>query len=140
MHVTQIRRVIKSMDDITIALLNVLESWSAEQYSAKLKERVTSAWKNKRKNARDGQAITANLPAWRTGEAGESISVDEPKAEIVREIFRRAASGSGKRAIVRILTERGIPPITGGEAVGCQLRRQGVTFPCGTWRTSLATG
>jgi len=34
------------MDDIAIALLNVLESWSAEQYSAKLKERVTSAWKN----------------------------------------------------------------------------------------------
>ncbi|MBV8417542.1 MAG: hypothetical protein JO251_20260 [Verrucomicrobia bacterium] len=46
MHVTQIRRVIKSIHDITIALLNVLESWSAEQYSAKLKERVTSAWKN----------------------------------------------------------------------------------------------
>ena len=102
-------------DDLGTDIVNLVETWTAEEYSRKLKERVTSAWKNKRKNAKDGQAITANLPAWLTGEARESISVDEPKAEIVREIFRLAASGSGKRAIVRILTERGIPPITGGK-------------------------
>jgi hypothetical protein len=30
-------------------------------------------------------------------------------------MFRLAASGSGKRAIVRIMTARGIPPITGGK-------------------------
>jgi hypothetical protein len=30
-------------------------------------------------------------------------------------MFRLAASGSGKRAVARIMTERGIPPITGGK-------------------------
>jgi DNA invertase Pin-like site-specific DNA recombinase len=114
-HVTQTRRVIRSLDDITTALLNVLESWSAEQYSAKLKERVTSAWRNKRKNAKDGEAITKNLPAWlKSDGAGCAIQIDEAKAEVVREIFRLAAAGNGKRMICRILTERGIPAITGG--------------------------
>ena len=114
-YVTQENRVIKNLNDFTTAVLSLFGAYNAHEYSKKLRERVTSAWKNKRKNAKDGQAITANLPAWLTGKAGEQIQVDEQKAEIVREVFRLAAAGSGKRMIARILTERGIPPITGGK-------------------------
>jgi DNA invertase Pin-like site-specific DNA recombinase len=103
-------------NDLGTDIVNLVETWTAEEYSRKLKERVTSAWRNKRRNAKDGVAITKNLPAWlKTDGVGEQIQVDEAKAEVVREIFRLAASANGKRMIARILTERGIAPITGGK-------------------------
>jgi DNA invertase Pin-like site-specific DNA recombinase len=112
-HVTQTNRVIRSLDDITTALLNVLESWTAEEYSKKLRERVGSAWRSKKHNGPDGISITGQLPAWLSGKTGEQIRVNEERAEIVREIFRLAATGLGKRMIARILNERGIPPFRG---------------------------
>src|SRR5262245_34323178 len=84
-HISQTNRVIRSLDDITTALLNVLESWTAEEYSRKLRERVGSAWKAKKRNGPNGVSITALLPAWLSGKTGEPIQVNEERAEIVRE-------------------------------------------------------
>jgi DNA invertase Pin-like site-specific DNA recombinase len=116
-HIAKDGQIIRpgSNNNLDTAIRSVVNAYNAEDYSKKLRERVTSAWHNKRKNAKDRQAITANLPAWLIGAAGEQIRVDEAKAEVVREMFRLAAGGSGKRAIARIMTERGIPPITGGK-------------------------
>jgi DNA invertase Pin-like site-specific DNA recombinase len=117
-HIAKDGQIIRpgSNNNLDTAIRNVVNAYNAEDYSKKLRERVTSAWRNKRKNAKDGEAITKNLPAWlKTDGAGSAIQIDEAKAEVVREMFRLAASGSGKRAIVRIMTERGVPPITGGK-------------------------
>src|SRR6516225_4065621 len=67
-------------NDLGTDIVNLVETWTAEEYSRKLKVRVTSAWRNKRRNAKDGVAITKNLPAWlKTDGVGEQIQVDEAK-------------------------------------------------------------
>jgi DNA invertase Pin-like site-specific DNA recombinase len=117
-HIAKDGQIIRpgSNNNLDTAIRNVVNAYNAEDYSKKLRERVTSGWQRKRKNAKDGQAITKNLPAWlESNGAGSAIQINAAKAEVVREMFRLAASGQGKRAIARVLTERGIPPITGGE-------------------------
>jgi DNA invertase Pin-like site-specific DNA recombinase len=117
-HIAKDGQIIRpgSNNNLDTAIRNVVNAYNAEDYSKKLRERVTSAWKNKRKNAKDKQAVTANLPAWLESDGtGSAIRVNEAKAEVVREMFRLAAGGQGKRAIVRIMTERGVPPITSGK-------------------------
>src|SRR4029077_14816801 len=49
-HVTQTNRVIRSLDDVTTAILNVMESYAAQEYSRKLRERVGCAWAAKKRN------------------------------------------------------------------------------------------
>jgi DNA invertase Pin-like site-specific DNA recombinase len=112
-HVTQQDRAVESLDDLQTAIMQTVDSFTAREYSKKLSERVGSAWRSKKRNTPDGIAISKWMPAWLTGKAGEPIQVNEKRAKIVREIFRLAASGHGKRMIARILNERGIPPFRG---------------------------
>jgi DNA invertase Pin-like site-specific DNA recombinase len=114
-HVSQTGRVIRNPDDITTALLNVLESWSAEEYSRKLRERVSSAWASKQRNAVNGVSLTNKLPGWLEGRTGEPITVNEPKAAVVRQIFELTAGGLGKRAIAARLNQDSVPTFGGGK-------------------------
>ena len=107
--------MIRNPDDITTALMNVLESWSAEEYSRKLRERVSSAWASKQRNAVNGVSLTNKLPAWLEGKTGEKITVNEAKAAVVRRIFELTAGGLGKRAIATQLNQDGVPTFGGGK-------------------------
>jgi DNA invertase Pin-like site-specific DNA recombinase len=113
-HITQTNRVIRSLDDITTALLNVLESWSAEEYSRKLRERVGAAWRDKKRNSPAGVSITNKLPGWLDGKTGEPIRLNEARAAVVRRIFKMTAEGVGKRLIARRLNDEGVPTFGAG--------------------------
>jgi DNA invertase Pin-like site-specific DNA recombinase len=108
-HITGTNRVIRSLDDVVTALLNVLDFYGAQEYSKRLKERVGKAWSSKKHDGANGIAITGQMPAWLEARTGEPIRVNEQKAEIVRQIFEMTAGGMGKRLIARRLNEQRIP-------------------------------
>jgi DNA invertase Pin-like site-specific DNA recombinase len=114
-HVTQTNRVIRSLDDVTTAILNVMESYAAQEYSRKLRERVGCAWAAKKRNGANGISITNKLPGWLEGRSGEPIRVSEEKAKVVRQIFEWTATGMGKRLITRRLNEHKVPTFGGGK-------------------------
>ena len=104
-HITQQNRVIRSLDDVVTALLNVLESYGAQEYSKKLTERIQKAWKSKRANM-ESKPLTSLLPKWLKIENGKIVEVPE-KVETVREIFRHSANGLGATKIRAALNGHG---------------------------------
>jgi DNA invertase Pin-like site-specific DNA recombinase len=114
-HMTQQNRVVRSLDDLPTVILQAVESHAAQEYSKKLRERVGSAWANKKHNGPNGVSITNKLPAWLDGKTGEKITANEQKAEVVRQMFEWSASGMGKRLIARRLNEQKAPTFGGGK-------------------------
>ncbi len=108
-HITQENRIIRSGDDLLTALQNIISAHFANDYSKKLKERVGAAWNKKKHQHQSGLAITSITPAWLIGEVGKPFQVNEDRVRIVREIFRLAETGLGKRLIARRLNEQGLP-------------------------------
>jgi DNA invertase Pin-like site-specific DNA recombinase len=115
-HLSQSGRVIESMDDLATAILAIVDSHAAKQYSARLRERVGSSWQRKKHSDPNGTAITSRGPGWLVVKLGKPIEVDAGKAAIVRDIFRMAAAGMGKRLIASKLNAQGVPVFGGGRA------------------------
>jgi DNA invertase Pin-like site-specific DNA recombinase len=115
LHLTQNNQITRNLDDLPTAMLNVVESYMAREYSKKISERVGSAWKAKKRNGKAGVAITAMMPSWLEGRSGEPIRVNERVADVVREIFKLTAQGMGKRMICRQFNERGVSTFGGGK-------------------------
>lgn len=87
----------------------------AHEESAKKAERLGAAWRNKKRNAGNGDAITSRVPAWLEVRDGK-IEIVEERAAIVRRIFDMAAKGHGKGYIARQLNVEEVP--TFGTAKG----------------------
>jgi DNA invertase Pin-like site-specific DNA recombinase len=72
-------------------------------------KRVGAAWSERRKKARAGNGIlTRRLPAWVEEHEGELRLIPD-RAETVRRIFTMALSGRGLYAIIKQLTQDGVP-------------------------------
>jgi DNA invertase Pin-like site-specific DNA recombinase len=109
LHEVQHSRVIRSLDDMATAVMTVVDSYAAQEYSKKLSERIGRAWHSKKANAHDGRPITRNIPDWLRIEgrvyAGTKIidagrfAIDAERANAVREAFRLAALGVGTKDI-----------------------------------------
>ena len=84
LHITQENRVVRGEFELGAEITNLLRIDEARKYSEKLSERVTKGHRNRRKNAKDGECVTENLPPWLTGKNGEQLKVDEAKAKLVR--------------------------------------------------------
>jgi hypothetical protein len=89
--------VIRSLDDLPTVIVQAVESYAAQEYSKKLRERVGSAWAAKKHNSPDGISITNKLPGWLEGRSGEPIRANDEKAKVVRQIFEWTANDMGKR-------------------------------------------
>jgi DNA invertase Pin-like site-specific DNA recombinase len=113
-HVTQENRVIRDTNDFISALLNLVGSHGATEYSRKLRERVSDAWRKKKHNGANGISISRKLPGWLKGAIGEPIRVNDAKAAVVRRIFDLAINGMGARMIAATLNAEGVPPFGGG--------------------------
>jgi DNA invertase Pin-like site-specific DNA recombinase len=108
-HITQENRVIRSSDDLLTAIMNVIGSYSGQEYSKKLRERVHGAWMKKKHQSDNGNAITSIAPAWLIAQVGKPFQIDQNRANIVRKIFELSANGLGKRLIARRLSEQKVP-------------------------------
>lgn len=119
----------KVNDDLSQLYISIGGLVAANRYSKDLGKRVAYAWQEKKQDAANGQIATTKVPAWlkvvgRRNEGGKmrggQFEVIEPRAEIVREMFRLKALGMGKKRIrTRIAAElnsRGMKPFGSSKA------------------------
>jgi DNA invertase Pin-like site-specific DNA recombinase len=91
-------------------MLSLFVMSRANEESQRKSERVGAAWRQKKSTANGTKAITAKVPLWLSAKLGEPVTVIPERAAVVKEIFRMAAGGMGKRLIARRLNEKGIKP------------------------------
>lgn len=77
----------------------------SNEESAKKADRLKQTWKSKRAKARQGKTkLTGICPAWLDlNENGKEYLVNEPRAEVIRKIFRMKADGMGTSTIAKQL-------------------------------------
>jgi DNA invertase Pin-like site-specific DNA recombinase len=102
--------VFDDKSDTMPVMMMILELTRGHGESAMKSERNGSAWKQRRKNAREGTDIlTHRLPAWIEERDGMLQAIPEYAATVQR-VFELAASGYGAAGIVKKLTNEGVPP------------------------------
>lgn len=97
----------------------VVKAQLAHEESQKKADRISAAWRRKRKQLADGERIvlTRRAPAWVTVEGSPPAFVlIKDRAEVVRRIFEETVAGYGKHSIARRLNQEGVP--TFGRASG----------------------
>lgn len=96
-------------------LLAILYFIRANEESATKGRRIKAAWEGKRLMARD-RPLTSVAPAWLSlDKTTQKFTVDERKAEIVRNIFARINAGVGLELIAKDLNESGTAPFGRGQ-------------------------
>src|SRR5262245_40132952 len=108
--------------DMTDVIIAVVELSRGHGESARKSDILGSAWADKRAQARarrpqparrtdrvNGKPfLTHQLPAWIEEKEGQLALIEE-RATVVKRIFTLAAGGLGTPAIIRRLTEEGVP-------------------------------
>jgi DNA invertase Pin-like site-specific DNA recombinase len=111
-RVVQLHPVESVYDDAVepMQLMMALMELSRGNSESKMKsERVGKAYAEKRRKARvDGTLMTQKLPAWMTAVGGRPQLIPE-RAAVVKRIFKLAAEGLGRHAIVKLLTAEKVP-------------------------------
>lgn len=113
--VTLIDERVYSREEMRAQPMRIMESLfvmiRANEESATKSRRLKAAWEGKRaKLASEGKPLTSKCPAWlRLNKETEAYEVIPERAEIVREIYERAAKGEGQNAIAQSLNARGEP-------------------------------
>jgi DNA invertase Pin-like site-specific DNA recombinase len=106
----------KPVDPLKLMMM-VMELMRGNSESVVKSERVSKAWANKRKQARNGKVVTRRLPAW-VREVGGRLELIPERAEVIRLIFELARSGYGIGAITQKLNKDGVPSIGRGKEWG----------------------
>jgi DNA invertase Pin-like site-specific DNA recombinase len=108
-HVTEKNLAVRcygDLDKLAIIIPTVVDGSSANEYTKKLSERVSSARAAERERARaTGLAVTAKVPAWLKAEVGRKAVAIPEHAQTVARIFELAGIGLGAKRIVRALEE-----------------------------------
>ena len=96
--------------DPLLSVMIILTAARAHQESAMKSMRLKHAWEKNAEDTKQGKRIRSTQgPHWLRWENDEWV-VDEERAEIVREIFRRFADGEGSSSIGNDLRRRGVKP------------------------------
>ncbi len=84
---------------------------TASEESMKKSERLSAVWGQKKKAAREGgKPLSPIVPAWLIyDKQTHTISINEPRAKLVREIFELTINGWGASSIQRLLNQRKEP-------------------------------
>ena len=94
--------------DLLISLATMFRAHEESQIKSK---RLKDAWKNKRRQAQNGnKKLTSKAPAWLqlNNKTGEFIKVDE-KVKIIQRIFKMNLDGIGKRTIAAQFNKEKVP-------------------------------
>ncbi len=102
--------------DDALGLLGVLFIFMRANEESEVKsKRLRAAWGNKRKQAKDtGVRATTVAPEW-LSPTEDAFAILEPRAEIVRRIFKETLAGDGQHRIAERLTAEGVPTWRGGK-------------------------
>lgn len=98
----------KDYNDVDL-IVSIVQMSRAHSESSLKGERVSKAWQQKQKDARESKKpLGRACPYWLKLEGGEYVEVPE-RVQIVRQIFRLAVSGHGHRAIAKLLNLDNVP-------------------------------
>ncbi|MEN4945011.1 recombinase family protein [Pseudomonas proteolytica] len=98
----------KDYNDVDL-IVSIVQMSRAHSESSLKGERVSKAWQQKQKDARETKKPLGHAcPYWLKLEGGEYVEVPE-RVQVVREIFRLATSGHGQRAIAKLLNADNVP-------------------------------
>lgn len=97
-------------------IISIITMSRAHEESATKGKRVSSAWRNKQKDAREsGKPLGKLRPLWLDMSAdGEAYVLNSEKAAVVRRIFALSTKGHGSRIIAATLNQEGIPSFSAG--------------------------
>ena len=108
-------KVISAMEQIgdnpESILLEALLEASAEYYSVDLSQKVR---RGRKESAKKGKYVDGGVPLGYKAVDGH-LAIDEPRAEIVRIVFREYAAGTPLKDIVQELNEKGFRNRNGNE-------------------------
>lgn len=95
----------QNASDLMIASITMMR---AHEESLTKSLRLSAAWQQKRKSAREGHITKQRIPLWlRFSSDGKHIEVIERRAEIIREIFQLSRDGWGAYSIAKEFNRRG---------------------------------
>jgi len=104
----------KSLDTDPMSLMMALLIFiRSNEESATKGRRLKEVWAKKRRTASEGP-LTARGPAWLSLGPDRKWQVDREKANVVRRIFRMAASGHGQHHIAEALNGDNVPTFGDG--------------------------
>ncbi|MHA7114882.1 recombinase family protein [Pseudomonas promysalinigenes] len=90
-------------------MAGVFQMSRAHSESSLKGERVSKAWKQKQKDARETKKPLGHAcPYWLKLEGGQYVEIEE-RVNVIKEIFRLAVAGHGHRAIAKILNAENVP-------------------------------
>lgn len=123
-------------------MMALVELMRGRDESQAKSERCGAAWREKKRRAREsGEVLTSRLPAWVEEQNGK-LRLIKDRAAVVKRIFKLAASGYGRRSIVKRLTEEGVPAFAAHEEYTDesgkkrQRTKKGQTLGSGRWSRS----
>ncbi len=100
--------------DVTDLLVSIISMSRAHEESATKGSRVSSAWQNKHKEAREtGKPLGKLHPLW-LDLTPDGYVLNPDHAQVVRRIFDLSAKGYGSRVIAATLNQDGIPTFSAG--------------------------
>ncbi len=96
--------------DLTDLIVSLVTMSRAHEESVVKSQRLGAAWKNKREQASSGRPMTKWAPAWlKLSSDRKAYEIIPERAEIVKRIYREAASGLGMYTIAGRLNAEGTP-------------------------------
>jgi recombinase len=116
LHLAASNRIVRDLDDLPTAIMGAVESYGAKMYTDNLRANIQKAKElRKTEAATSGWIITRRVPAWlkvvdrenignRIVKAGRIVEIPE-KVAVVREAFRLAALGMGRKHIAHSLKD-----------------------------------
>jgi DNA invertase Pin-like site-specific DNA recombinase len=100
--------------DVTDLLVSIISMSRAHEESATKGSRVSSAWRNKHRQAREsGKPIGKLRPLW-LDVTPNGYVLNPEHAAVVRRLFQLSAQGFGSRVIAAKLNREGIPAFSAG--------------------------
>lgn len=100
--------------DVTDLIISIISMSRAHEESAVKGVRVSAAWRNKQKAARDtGKPLGKLRPLWLDVTPDEYV-LNPERAAIVQRIFAMSAQGYGVRKIAAAFNQEGVPPFSAG--------------------------
>lgn len=99
----------EALDDDPFAFIMVVMTFMrAHEESQAKSRRLHAAWDNKRSQAGNGRALTAQCPYWlEVDPETREFRVHEERAEVVRKVYQWALESVGQETIARRLNEQG---------------------------------
>lgn len=109
-------KVYSGEPDFSDLMMSLVVMQRAHEESLTKSRRLSEAWKNKRKLAKEGKLkLTAQCPEWlMLDKTSGQFEIIPERAALVQRMFSMTLDGIGKRSVTKAFNQEGIPPFGRG--------------------------